>query len=112
MSATRSKVISWRFVYLLRMAGRKGKASGMLRGFISRLYEGDGTGGGSGGGGGDPTEGFKRLLEKHGSDALRVAELLHRENYQEREQNRLLRQQLAEAQGKVPAEGAIILSKD
>jgi hypothetical protein len=85
--------------------------------FISSLrprFEGD-SGGGSGAGGnqgGDPAEGFKRLLEKNGSDALRVAELLHRENYTEREQNRALKEQLAAAQGKVPAEGAIVLTPE
>jgi hypothetical protein len=82
----------------------------MLRGFIHPYFDAD-SGGGSGSGG-DPNEGFKRLLDKHNNDALQIARQLYDDNYREREQNRQLKQQLADLQGKVPSNGSVVLSAD
>jgi hypothetical protein len=85
----------------------------MLKSFIPRYHEQEG--GGTGGGGGDDpniTSSFQRRLERFNNDAMLMANELYRENYRERESNRRLREQLTELQGRIPAEGAHVLTGD
>jgi hypothetical protein len=85
----------------------------MLKSFIPRYHEQEG--GGTGGGGGDDpdiTSSFQRRLERFNNDAMLMANELYRENYRERESNRRLREQVTELQGRIPAEGAHVLTGD
>jgi hypothetical protein len=55
------------------------------------------------------------VLEQFGRDAIRIAEKLadvQSDNHRLREERRNLKQQLTEAQGKAPADGAVILTAD
>lgn len=55
------------------------------------------------------------VLEQYGRDALRLAEKLadvQSDNYRLREERRTLKQQLVDTSGKVPGEGAKVLTKD
>ena len=55
------------------------------------------------------------ILDRHGSDAIKLAERLatrEGDNYQLREERRQLREQLAQLQGKLPADGAVVLAGD
>jgi hypothetical protein len=55
------------------------------------------------------------VLEQYGRDALRLAEKLadvQADNYRLREERRNLKAQLTEAQGKAPAEGSRVISKE
>jgi hypothetical protein len=55
------------------------------------------------------------VLEQFGRDAIRLAEKLadvQSDNYRLREERRTLKQDLAEAKGKAPAEGTKVLTKD
>lgn len=52
-----------------------------------------------------PQQGYQRLLERNGNDAGAVATLLYQENYQHR-------QRIRELEGRLPKEGAVILSGD
>lgn len=54
---------------------------------------------------GDPTEGYKKLLEKHQNDASRVAEKLYDENHSHR-------QTIRELKAKVPGDGSLVLNAD
>ena len=94
----------------------------MLLHFLSLLrplYEGDG-GGGTGNTGGDPKDDARAprasdILERHGSDAIKLAERLatrEGDNYALREERRQLKEQLTQLQGKLPAADAVVLSKD
>lgn len=71
-----------------------------------------GSGGSADREGGDRDSGFKRLLERHQNDAIRVAEKLYDENHSHRESKRNLEAQIADLTGKVPAEGAVVLAGD
>lgn len=65
--------------------------------------------------GGDAKPRPSDVLEQYGRDALRLAEKLadvQSDNYRLREERRNLKQQLTDAQGKVPAEGTRLLTKD
>lgn len=66
--------------------------------------------GGGNDGGGDKDAAFQRLLDRYKNDAMALAEKLYGENYAHREQIRQLERNLTEAQGKAPAEGAVILA--
>jgi len=73
------------------------------------FYEGDGGGGGTGGqgggtGGSDPTVAFQNLLARS-SDAAALARQLFEENFR-------YRTELREAQGKIPAQGAAVLTAE
>jgi hypothetical protein len=52
-----------------------------------------------------PQQGYTRLLERNGNDAGAVATLLYQENYQHR-------QRIRDLEGRLPKEGAVILSGD
>lgn len=70
--------------------------------------DGDGSGGGDGGNDGLPeavTKAFEKLLERKGGDASAVAMMLFTENKQYRDT-------INELRGKVPSEGAAVLSAD
>lgn len=60
----------------------------------------------------NPVAGLQALLAKANGDAMGVAGLLYSENFQYREQLRQLREQLTAAQGRVPAEGAAVLTPE
>ena len=53
----------------------------------------------------DPAEGFRKLLDKHANDGVRLAEKLYGELHDLREKNRELR-------GKVPGEGQTVLGAE
>lgn len=61
---------------------------------------------------GNPVAGLQALLARSNNDAMTVAGLLYSENFQYREQLRLLKEQLAAALGRVPAEGAVVLAPE
>ena len=61
---------------------------------------------------GNPVAGLQALLAKANGDAMGVAGLLYSENFQYREQLRQLREQLTAAQGRVPAEGTVVLTPE
>jgi hypothetical protein len=86
----------------------------MLINFFSRLFDPDTGGGGSGSGNDDAdvNSSFQRRLERFNNDAMLMANELYRENYRERESNRRLREQVTELQGRIPAEGAHVLTGD
>lgn len=70
-----------------------------------------------GGGGGndnnnDPNTAFQKLLEKHSNDGIRLAEKLFGENYGYRSEIRELKKQVGDLEGKVPANGAVVLTGD
>ena len=60
----------------------------------------------------DPVAGLQALLAKANGDAMGVAGLLYSENFQYREQLRQLKEQLTAAQGRVPGEGAVVLTPE
>jgi hypothetical protein len=60
---------------------------------------------GGGAGGQDPASAFQRLLDQNKNDGLAVASKLFDENFQLREKNR-------ELKGKLPTDGAVVLSAD
>lgn len=62
--------------------------------------------------GGDSSAAFQRLLEKHNNDAARLSEKLFDENFNYRSEIRQLKAQLADAAGKVPGDGAVVLTGD
>lgn len=66
--------------------------------------------GGGNDGGGDKDAAFQRLLDRYKNDAMALAEKLFSENFTHRGQIRQLEQQLTEARGKAPAEGAVVLA--
>jgi len=81
--------------------------------FFRPRYEPE-TGGGKGGGntppaatppGGDPAAAYQRLLERTNNDATALSRQLYDENYRYREQIR-------ELQGRLPAEGAVVLTAE
>lgn len=84
---------------------------------LQRFFEADR---GSAGGDVDPpaTDAKPRaseILERHGSDAIKLAERLatrEGDNYQLREERRQLKEQLAALHGKVPAADAVVLAGD
>lgn len=79
----------------------------------TELQEADSGGNNGGGDSSDKAEAaFKRLLEKHNNDAAHVAGKLFDENYQYREKIRQLERQVAETQGKLPADGTLVLSAE
>jgi hypothetical protein len=86
----------------------------MLRSFIARYHEQEGGGSGGSGGNDDANvnSSFQRRLERFNNDAMLMANELYRENYRERESNRRLREQVTELQGRIPAEGAHVLTGD
>jgi hypothetical protein len=86
----------------------------MLINFLTRYHEqeGGGSGGGSGGDDANVTGSFQRRLERFNNDAMLMANDLYRENFRERESNRRLREQVTELQGRIPAEGAHVLTGD
>lgn len=91
----------------------------MLIRFLSHLFffEPDK---GSAGGGDPPADDPAKprasdILDRHGNDALKLAERLatrEGDNYSLREERRQLKEQLAALQGKLPAEGAVVLAGD
>jgi hypothetical protein len=85
----------------------------MLINFLPRYCDPE-TGGGSGGGGDDANvnNSFQRRLERFNNDAMLMANELYRENYRERESNRRLREQVTELQGRIPADGAHVLTPE
>jgi hypothetical protein len=90
------------------------KRKQMLINFLTRYHEQD-SGGGSGSGSdtdANVTGSFQRRLERFNNDAMLMANELYRENFRERESNRRLRDQVTELQGRIPAEGAHVLSAD
>jgi hypothetical protein len=60
----------------------------------------------------DPTQAFQSRLTKMNGDAMAFATQLFDENFQLREAKRQLGEQLTTLQGKLPAEGAVILTGD
>lgn len=60
----------------------------------------------------DPEAGFNALLERHRKDTRAAAYLLYQENYQYRGEVRELQKDLERVRKQVPAEGAIVLSKE
>lgn len=77
--------------------------------------EGGGNGGGgssSGSGGSDPDAAFQRLLDRNNSDGIGLARQLFSENYGYRQENRKLKEELDDLTGKVPDEGALVLSEE
>src|SRR5690348_6795389 len=62
--------------------------------------------------GADPTQAFQNRLNKLNGDAMAFATQLFDENYRLREDKRQLNEQLTTAQGKVPADGALVLTGD
>lgn len=76
------------------------------------FFEGEGAGGGGTGGGGDDKErrNLQNLLAKKDGDAMALAAQLLAENAALRDDKRQLKADLATAQAKAPAEGAIILT--
>lgn len=94
----------------------------MLLHFISSLrprYEGD-AGGGTGSGSGSDGKDDARprasdILERHGSDAIKLAERLatrEGDNYALREERRQLKEQLEQLRGQIPAQGAVVLTAE
>lgn len=73
------------------------------------LQEAD-TGGNSGGG--DKDSAFQRLLDRYKNDAMALSEKLYSENYQYRERQRQLEQQVTDLTGKVPTAESVVLSGD
>lgn len=61
--------------------------------------------GGNEGGGDTVAQGLQNLLTRHNNDAMAVVSVLYHDNYQLRDDNRILK-------GKVPADGALILTGD
>lgn len=59
----------------------------------------------------DVAIGLQKRLEKAGNDAMALAADLYSENYREREANRKLKDEKAELEKKIPAEGSVVLSK-
>lgn len=53
----------------------------------------------------DPTEGFRKLLERHANDGVRLAETLYGENHK-------LREKLRNAEGKAPGDNDVVLKGD
>lgn len=53
----------------------------------------------------DPNEGFRKLLEKHKDDAVRLAETLYGENFK-------LRERLRKAEDRVPGDSDVVLKGD
>ncbi len=78
------------------------------------FYDGD-DGQPQGGGSDDGKVRASAVLEQYGRDALRLAEKLadvQSDNYRLREERRTLKQELKDAAGKAPADGAVVLSKE
>lgn len=70
-------------------------------------------GGADGGGGGEgPELQLKRLLDKHGNDALSLARDLYSDNYKARDRARKAEARVKELEAKVPGEGAVVLTGD
>lgn len=61
--------------------------------------------GGNEGGGDTVAQGLQNLLTRHNNDAMAVVSVLYHDNYQ-------LREDLRNTKGKVPAEGALVLTGD
>lgn len=66
-------------------------------------------GGGNDSGGGSDSA-FQRLLDRYKNDAMALAEKLFSENYEYRGKIRQLEQQVTDVTGKVPADGAVVLT--
>jgi hypothetical protein len=57
-------------------------------------------------------EAFNGRLEKHNNNALELAQQLFRDNYSLREEKRKLSSKITDLEGKVPADGSLVLSGD
>ena len=60
----------------------------------------------------DPNTGVQALIQRHNNDLTAVINHLFNDNYQLREKNRGIKEQVKLLEGKVPAEGAVILGAD
>ncbi len=56
-----------------------------------------------------PEAGVQALIQRHNNDLTAVINHLFNDNYQLRDKNRGLKEQVKQLEGKVPAEGAVIL---
>ena len=83
--------------------------------FVPRSLCSIGEGDDTAGGGTDLTkifETFNSRLEKHNNNALDLAQQLFRDNYTLREEKRKLSGKITELEGRVPADGSVVLSGD
>jgi hypothetical protein len=62
--------------------------------------------------GADPTQAFQNRLNKLNGDAMAFATQLFDENYRLREDKRQLNEQLTATQGRLPADGTLVLAPD
>lgn len=59
----------------------------------------------------DPAAGVQALIARHNNDLMRVIDHLYSDNYNLREKNRTLKEQVKDLEGKTPKDGGVILSK-
>lgn len=83
--------------------------------YFKHIYRSPGEGGGGGGENIDYAriqQGAEAFIKKWGDNMLGAVTTLMSENYQDREQNRKLKEQIATLEGKQPKEGEVVLSKE